>query len=455
MPVTNKLVQKKILAVLGLFLVAALTDILLGQINPAFATISAMIATALLINWERSLTRRILKHSTIYCLGAVTLLLIIWILARYYMRIVSDGTAIYSNQINRSTLNLLFLVLLAGVVYLTARCANAASRRMAVIPLAVVILGYVLCSLVSGGNLIALDVTGLFIFTYVITTEACIQIGLIPTNTNYDKFFYSANIPAIITDIDGEVKYMTEASHGFDFDFPSRHQDVHTTPIKGGNVIWAQDLTELRELNDKLEEIKSRLSEENSLLRAENAMINRNARIESQTQIYEELSKIIQPSLQNIIFEIQVAESSESKEPLAMACVYTSYVKRRSNLMLIQADDNKIHSSELGNCLNETIDSLKLLGIGVTISGRFDGNSQRSELIKAYDAFQHIIEMNIDSMEYMLVYLSTEFNLHKITIMVSGDGVTNRTPLRNDYIYYFDEDEDTHYFNISFIKERD
>lgn len=382
----GRTVNKRIIVVLSLLLAGAALELLMNRSVLLVNTLILMFNSSLLIYWDRTLSRRVLKRSTMIKISVITFLFIAW-----------------------------------GVVRL----------------------------------IIGVNPIGIMGFLYAIIIEACIRSRLIPTNTNYDKFFYSANVPAIITDINGEIRYRTEAGKDYNFDTPSVNHEVSSIPIAGGSVTWAHDLTELMELNNKLAEIRSRLSEENSLLKAQSAMILRNSRIESQTQIYEELSASIQPSLQNIIFEIQCAQSGDSKESLAMACFYTSYVKRRSNLLLIESEDNKIHSSELGNCLNETIDSLKLLNVGVSMSGRFDGFSQRSEIIKAYDAFQHIIEMNLDSIDFMLVYLSTEYRLHKITIMMSGDGICNRTQLRNDYIYYYDSEEDTHYFNISFIKERE
>lgn len=443
--------NKQLTISLVIFFLAGLFHALADPLRGFSTSITTMIYICILIIWHRSLQNRILDGDTAKNLYIAFRAIILWMIFRVevfelYMP-GNSGNGIRSYIL----LAVLLSLLLISVAIMWIGCHNPDTKRKIYIPLAAFVFGSLICILKDVHHMY--DIQDSFAFTFAITIEACVRIGLIQTNTDYDKFFFAANIPAIITNKSGEVKYTTEAGKDFDFDFPPATQEIRSSQITGGNAIWAQDVSELAALNEKLSEVRSQLSEEHSLLQAENVLINRNSRVESQTKIYENLSTFVAPNLGKIMAQINIAAHTDSKKPLALACVYTSYVKRRSNLMLIMSDNDLLHSSELANCLNESVDSLKLLGVQASLAGHFEGLSERSQILMAYDAFEHIVEQTLDAVEFMMVSLSTEVGIHKITIMMSGDRIENKTSGRNDYIYYFDEDDATHYFNISFRKE--
>ena len=90
------------------------------------------------------------------------------------------------------------------------------------------------------------------------------------------------------------------------------------------------------------------------------------------------------------------------------ASLLISYIKRRSNLLLLYNQQETIHSDELKLAVSETIEYIKLCGIKAYSS--FSGEQQlpRAALLPAYEIFEKIIEASIPGADAVLV--NAEFN---------------------------------------------
>ncbi len=100
------------------------------------------------------------------------------------------------------------------------------------------------------------------IFTSAIILECCMQLGLIPTNTNYAKLFRSFSISAQITDQSGAPVYSSASSAPLSaeqlaLESGSRigeHTVIRKMTLPGGFGYWQDDMSELDRLNRELSE---------------------------------------------------------------------------------------------------------------------------------------------------------------------------------------------------------
>ena len=88
----------------------------------------------------------------------------------------------------------------ASMAILFRKCRVDSSRRHIWLPGALFVLGFGLCLLSFADILSAFKVPEMFCATFAATFECCIQIGLIPSNTNYGSYFSASTISAQIAD---------------------------------------------------------------------------------------------------------------------------------------------------------------------------------------------------------------------------------------------------------------
>ena len=102
-----------------------------------------------------------------------------------------------------------YVLYLAALIIMVVKCRISSSKKNAwiiLIPFAVGISMNILLLInmmprINGANLIEFPES--FIFTAAVVLECCMQLGLIPTNTDYGKLFQKFSISAQITDKKG------------------------------------------------------------------------------------------------------------------------------------------------------------------------------------------------------------------------------------------------------------
>lgn len=113
---------------------------------------------------------------------------------------------------------------------------------------------------------------------------------------------------------------------------------LQSRPIHAGHVFWKENFTTIHQLNRQLEEARAILAEENDLIQAENEMKEEQTRLREQTrQLLNGLT----------------SDSPDFDTRLAQACVLNSYIKRRTNLMLLKEKETQADAAELGLCIRE------------------------------------------------------------------------------------------------------
>jgi len=228
------------------------------------------------------------------------------------------------------------------------RCRLYRSRRAAWIPALFLIGGLLLFLLIfaEGGSVVRIGGYTLFQFQEVYCLmligfwEACIQIGLIPSNRNYEKLFDLSSLQAQIADDSGVVihraaaaGYLTkEQMQRADAEqilseqkspkqglpeqipagqkpadqmsvgqkLPGRLLRLRSHSIYGGHVYWVDDLTTINRINEQLADTAEQLGEENTLLLKENQLLEEKVRYETQNRLYDEIARHLRPQLEEI-----------------------------------------------------------------------------------------------------------------------------------------------------------
>lgn len=218
--------------------------------------------------------------------------------------------------------------------------------------------------------------------------EACIEIGYIPVNSSYKDFFEESELPIFITDYKGQIRFRSDDSLVLTEEMirESRKEPVmisdtkrlSSQKIQGGYVLWVEDMTEIIRQSDELSGIRTQLSEEVELIRAENEIQKRKISIQQKELLYNKIAGFTQP------YVLEIEEKIANRD-FGYACLLTSYIKRRTNLMILLEDEEAIAAEEMGNCIRELSLYTKYIGMDMDYMRTGDGEIQKEKAFCIYD----------------------------------------------------------------------
>ena len=255
--------------------------------------------------------------------------------------------------------------------------------------------------------------------------ESCIQIGLVPSNTDYENIIRRSGIAAVFTN-DDESRYLVsenalipEGIRVDDVAGKPRNLDKNTVlygrKLEGGGILWTEDLSSVNRYNEALTDAGEQLSEENTLLQAENEWKEQHYTLEVQNRLYDDINRLVSPQLSKIREEISFLKKEPDgpalRQRLAVLSFLGAYVKRRANLTLISMErkDGRIPLKELLLSVRESLEYLKLTGV---VTGMYETAGElypeAGQVLLAYDFFQMITERVISEITAVQVRLTQE-----------------------------------------------
>ena len=347
------------------FAAAALSDRLRGHIRVMKYLVipGALLSLAIMTNSLHQLTFRYapdtLPNDGIYTYGPLFWAAVIWI-----------------------------IVFLGSTFLLIYRqCRMPGVRRFAWIPFTILFLFglYFLVDLWTGAREFVWDLPRfferpeMFCFMIICLWESCIQIGLVPSNSDYEQILRISDISAVFLHDDHTEALVSENARipeAVDIAaveaHPVRLDDdtvLHGHRLEGGGVLWTEDLHVVNRLNEELAETAERLSEDNMLLEAENAWREQQISYEVENRLYDHINLLLTPQLQEIRELTREVEerngalgapltderSSASRAPLteeqlreklSRLAFLGAYVKRRANLTLVAEGAGSVQGTD-------------------------------------------------------------------------------------------------------------
>lgn len=261
------------------------------------------------------------------------------------------------------------------------------------------------------------DLTVMDCLIIVLLLESAIQSGLLPSNSQYQQLFDATTVPVQILDKDYQPHYVSAGALPVDEEILRRTEGgtvhledtlVNSAPINAGRVVWQDDITQLTELQERLQDTQEQLGEENTLLKAELELKEKRAKTEEQNRLYDRIAREVEPQLKKADALLQMIEKEPEKaHPLiAKVCVLGSYIKRRGNLLLLGEETEKISSRELEYCIRESLENLSLGQVFVALNCKCEGRLPLEYMVAAYDFYETMVEHLLDDITAMLVNLT-------------------------------------------------
>ncbi len=367
-----------------------------------------------------------------------------------------------------------YLLYIAAITVLVFKCRISSSKKHAWIILIPSAIGVFLNLLIvtgkmpklNGANIIEFPET--LLFTVAVVLECCIQLGLIPTNTDYGKLFQKFSVSAQITDKKGTPIYSSHSAmpltlQQFEMQSGARigeHTVLNKMEIPGGYGFWQDDMTELDRLNGELAEAKEQLAQEAELIRLRNELKEKQTKIEQRTLVYDTIATRTQRQSQLIS---QLAETARLSDDLAVKeecrgriTLLGAYIKRYANLMLLSQESSYIEIGEVGLSVSEVLRYLNYCGIPGEIFISAVGTVSAASSLAVFEAFETLLEMNITTLRGAFVNLSAQdrvlFKLNLENLVESLPREMEENLSANGVEYDFLQEDSVSYICFTMLK---
>ena len=279
-----------------------------------------------------------------------------------------------------------------------------------------VLLGAVVFSILYCLHLVKADLTAVDCILILFLLEACIQSGLIRSNSGYGSLFESALLEAQILDQTDTPRYVSRETVHLDESTRElmanprnagliwKNKRLNCAPIKGGKILWWENIEEILRYTKELEETNARISEQNDLLQAELTLREKQLRIDEQNRLYDQITQEVSSQLA-LLEQLLSSEQVTGRQRIAQICVLSAYIKRRSNLCILAENEATLFSRELELCILESLESIRLCGIAASLDSHCEGKASTRNLILLYDMVQQIFQQLLPCAGAVLIQL--------------------------------------------------
>ncbi|MBQ9135388.1 MAG: hypothetical protein IJX66_04775 [Lachnospiraceae bacterium] len=268
-------------------------------------------------------------------------------------------------------------------------------------------------------------------FMIALFWECCIRIGLIPTNKGYGELMRVSSLALQITDKGGKAIYKSVSAKELEDTHKNKTEpilldentELYCEQISGGYTYWQNDISELNEINRKLEEVHSLLAEETELIRLENELKEKQVSIAQRTKLYELInartitqSKKIADLAENAL---KADDERIKNYNVGIICFLGAYIKRHANLMLLAENEAMMGTAELGMAIAESLRYLANADIPTDYVGNGNVKLPSDDVILLYEIFEKLIENALSDLK--AVYVKLE-NAAGIVLKITLEG---------------------------------
>lgn len=211
--------------------------------------------------------------------------------------------------------------------------------------------------------------------------ESFLHTGMIPVNVRYGPLFAAAPLNLQLLDEEGQTVLAANGASPIpksvwrrlraDMSRPllrDRDTLLHAAPIRGGMVVWQEDVSALNRVRQEIQTSSARLEAANALLREESEAKRRLLAAEAKAELYDELEREIPrrvSALARLIQSLPQAEDHQRQTAYITLCL--CHIKRRYNLFFLTRQGEPVLGDELGIYLDELAELAGYAGVKVLV----------------------------------------------------------------------------------------
>lgn len=272
------------------------------------------------------------------------------------------------------------------------------------------------------------DMTAALTVMILATWELCIALSIIPSNSNHATLFRYSTVGAKITDSQLNIIYRSEGARVFNKKTllqalirPINFEKFRLagTEIRGGYVFWNENISDVRKTIQELQNLREQLRENNRLLQSEVNLQEEKARINEQIRLYDSIRSEIHPKLSQLESLLEQMDV-DSIEGWTQICVQGTYIKRRSNLILLGEESGQIPVRELELSLQESMENLKLCRVPGNMICQGAGYIDKENAVRLYDAAEWLLEQVWKTIQAFIITVAIQDNTGYVAFNIDG-----------------------------------
>lgn len=319
-----------------------------------------------------------------------------------------------------------------------------------------------------------IEITIAYCMTTIAFWESCIQIGLISSNSNYNKFFKNSTMNTWIVDDNGTVRYYTGEKNRIDPDtFEQLKRDatvfehigsrLYMNPITGGYVIREEHSDAILRLIDELEEVNSKIENDITLIQNQMNIDEKRIKFKEKNRLYDIINKHTYVQMNKIKENLDyISKNGNNQDKWREVNICATYIKRYSNLVFLSEYNDKISLEDVGITIEESLNNLSKMGICAGFKLDSCGEIDKDRVFVLYNALQRIIEMFFRHLRDIFIVIRSSGEDLSMSVLLNGEGLreqfngeefiesTVRGPACCDI---YEEDSDNIQINMRFCKE--
>lgn len=289
------------------------------------------------------------------------------------------------------------------------------------------------------------DMTASGCLMVAVLFELVIESGLFQTNITYENLFQSAAITVQLADREHQVCY---ASEGLGTVPKEILVQADTAPvmleqsvrlsgaaIRGGHIYWQENVSELLSVQKELEMTREELCDTGDVLRAEAEQKAYRLHLEEENRLYDLVEKQTASQvvmLRKLTTQLRQTEDlDKAKCLLGKIVIVGTYIKRRSDLIVVSGQKKGICKEELLLGIREFKENLKLYGVECAVQIMDCERFLTETAGVVYDVFEAVIEEGIDTISAILLCLEMQGN--DLLLTICADCSEDLTILRETF----------------------
>lgn len=312
----------------------------------------------------------------------------------------------------------IFACIALMIAELLKRCRVPGTRKTIWLPIAMlgIDVAYTILYALDSDIFSFIEMTAALCFTVVAIWESVIKTGLVQSNTHYDELLKYSGLGVAIVDNSYMNYYRSEDALTLTVEQMKKTENNYVmldrgvrlsgSEIRGGHVLWQENLSELINVLDELKVIRTELEGSNTVS-MQNYRMNKKIRaLAEKNRLHDELHKQTAHQINMLNDWLKKLTASddpkEKRELLRHIVVVGAYLKRRNNLILVNEQDGVIKEEELSLSLNEMMKNLQLAGVNCASSVEFEKDLAASVAMKLFDFYEYVVENAFDGLNYLL-----------------------------------------------------
>lgn len=254
-------------------------------------------------------------------------------------------------------------------IYLLKKSWNSPRRRIAILPVAVIVLGIIYSLFYNLQVPFFRNISLALGMSSIVTMfwAAALKSGLIPSNHDYQVLFENSQLDMQILDAKGNLCFSSAGSvwqntvfqapqnKEYPFFVPEEDSLIWSTSISGGTIVSKENIQKLTALKKDLENVTKELEDENSILSKKEQVKSRLIFIKEQNNLTEEVNLVVEDKIQkmqNLIGEMKERPQEQKKDLIELQRL-AIYCKRRCELLIKSKQKENCEEVEINRLMDE------------------------------------------------------------------------------------------------------